>query len=62
MVALPHRTGMLPIAHNPHVASYLDWLFMLIKEHILCIFDASVAQNFGRIKVRPRFACKRQTQ
>lgn len=50
MVALPHRTGMLPIDHNPHAAAFLDWLFMFVKGHVQCIFEKRVTQNFGRMK------------
>ncbi len=51
-MAVPHRSGMLPIMITPQVGAYLDWLFMFIKEHVLCIFDERVAQSFGRMKVR----------
>jgi hypothetical protein len=33
-------------------AAFLDWLFMMIKEHALCIFDTRVAESSGRMKVR----------
>ncbi len=55
MVAVPHRSGMCPFEINTPTAAVLDWLFMLIKEHVLCIFDTRVVESFGRMKVRLDF-------
>lgn len=51
MVALPHRAGMLPFKINPTTQSLLDWLYMVIRSHVFCIFNGNMIENFGRIKV-----------
>ncbi len=51
MVALPHRSGMFPCRVSTPTSAFLDWLFMLVKEHVMCIFNVRVVENFGRIKV-----------
>jgi hypothetical protein len=52
MVAVPHRSGVCPFEISSPSAAFLDWLFMMIKEHALCIFDTRVAESYGRMKVR----------
>jgi hypothetical protein len=52
MVAVPHRSGMCPFEINSSSAAFLDWVFMMIKEHATCIFDARVLESLGRMKVR----------
>jgi hypothetical protein len=52
MVALPHRSGMFPFRVSAPTSAFLDWMFMLVKEHVMCIFNVRVVENFGRIKVR----------
>jgi len=51
MVALPHRSGMFPFRVSTPTSAFLDWMFMLVKEHVMCIFNVRVVENFGRIKV-----------
>ena len=55
MVAVPHRSGMCPFEISQPTAAFLDWLFMMIKEHALCIFDARVTESYGRMKVSVHF-------
>jgi hypothetical protein len=57
MVALPHRSGMFPFRVSTPTSAFLDWLFMLVKEHVMCIFNVRVVENFGRIKVSLFVAC-----
>jgi hypothetical protein len=57
MVALPHRSGMLPFHISWVSSAYLDWLNMLIKRHAMCIFNPRVADNMGRIKVILFYSC-----
>ncbi len=52
MVALPHRSGMFPFRVSTPTSAFLDWMFMMVKEHVMCIFNVRVVENFGRIKVR----------
>lgn len=51
MVALPHRSGMLPFHISSITSAFLDWMFMLVKEHVLCLFNVRVRESFGRMKV-----------
>ena len=62
MVAVPHRSGTCPFEIASPTAAFLDWLFMLIKEHAFCIFDTRVAESYGRMKVsrRPRRSPRRR--
>lgn len=49
---------MMPFRITEQSKAFLDWLFMLIKEHVLCIFDLRVAESYGRMKAShsaPRF-------
>lgn len=56
MVALPHRAGMLPFHINKTSSSFLDWMYMIVRGHLFCIFNVHMIENFGRIKVRHGFA------
>jgi hypothetical protein len=51
MVALPHRSGMMPFHVSTPTSAFLDWLFMLVKEHVMCLFNVRIVENFGRMKV-----------
>lgn len=51
MVALPHRAGMLPFHVNETSSSFTDWLYMIIRSHLFCVFNTHMIENFGRVKV-----------
>ena len=51
MVATPHRSGVCPFQINFATSAVLDWLFMLIKGHLISLFDARVTESLGRMKV-----------
>ena len=55
MVALPHRSGMMPFHINSTTSALLDWMYMIVRSHLFCIFNGDVIENFGRIKVRSYF-------
>jgi hypothetical protein len=55
MVALPHRAGMLPFRVNETSSAFLDWLYMVIRSHLFCVFNTHMIENFGRIKVNFSF-------
>ena len=55
MVALPHRAGMYPFKINQTSAAFLDWLYMVLRSHLFCVFNSHMIENFGRIKVSARF-------
>ena len=42
---------MLPAQVTPQTGAYLDWLFMMVKEHCICLFEDKVAQSFSRMRV-----------
>jgi len=42
---------MLPFHISSITSAFLDWLFMLVKEHVLCLFNVRVRESFGRMKV-----------
>lgn len=50
MVALPHRAGMFPFHINTTTSSFLDWMYMIVQNHLFCVFNAEMIENFGRIK------------
>jgi hypothetical protein len=52
MVALPHRSGMFPFHVSSVSSALMDWMFMLVDEHVLCLFNVRVRESIGRIKVR----------
>jgi hypothetical protein len=52
MVALPHRAGMFPFKINQTSSAFLDWLYMVLRSHLFCVFNTHMIENFGRIKVR----------
>ena len=56
MVALPHRSGMMPFHINSTTSALLDWMYMIVRSHLFCIFNGDVIENFGRIKVLFCFA------
>jgi hypothetical protein len=51
MVALTHRSGMFPFHVSSVTSAFLDWLFVYVKEHVLCLFNVRVKESFGRMKV-----------
>jgi hypothetical protein len=51
MVAVPHRSGVCPFQINFATSAFLDWIFMLVKGHVLPLFDARVVESVGRMKV-----------
>ena len=52
MVALPHRSGMLPFNVSFVTSAFLDWLYMLLERHVVnSIFNTRVGTNMGRFKV-----------
>ena len=53
MVATPHRSGVCPFQINFATSAFLDWIFMLVKGHLLSLFDARVIESVGRMKVCP---------
>ena len=52
MVAVPHRSGVCPFQINFVTSAFLDWIFMIVKGHLLSLFDARVIESVGRMKVR----------
>jgi hypothetical protein len=51
MVALPHRAGMLPFHVNKTSSAFLDWLYMVIRAHLFCVFNGYMIENIGRVQV-----------
>ena len=52
MVALPHRSGAFPFRVSCVTSAYLEWMFMLVKQHVFGIFNTRVIESFGRMRVR----------
>jgi len=46
-----HLSGAFPYRINFVTASALDWFYMLVKEHMFCVFNPNMVENFGRIRV-----------
>lgn len=54
-VAMLHLSGAFPYRISFVTASALDWFYMLVKEHLFCIFNPNMVENFGRIRVSDFF-------
>jgi hypothetical protein len=52
VVALPHRSGMFPFHVSGPSSSCLDWMYMMLEAHVMCIFNVRVSESIGRMKVR----------
>lgn len=50
-VAMLHKAGAYPYAINSVVTCALDWMYMVLKEHLFCMFNPLMMENFGRIRV-----------
>lgn len=50
-VALLHRSGAMPYRINSVSSAVLDWFYMLIKEHIFCVCNPIMIENYGRNRV-----------
>jgi len=54
-VAMLHRSGAMPYRINSVSSAVLDWFYMLIKEHIFCVCNPIMIENYGRNRVRYLF-------
>lgn len=55
-VALLHRSGALPYSIGFATSAALDWFYMIIKEHLFCVFNPVMIENFGRVRVSLPFS------
>ena len=56
-VALLHMSGAFPYRINFVTSSALDWFYMLLKEHLFCVFNPHMIENFGRVRVSISVCC-----
>lgn len=50
-VGMLHKAGAFPYSINFVTSATLDWFYMLVREHLFCLFNSNMIENFGRIRV-----------